>query len=150
MISPLIQLRPLAVLHRLAGAPPPTPLTSRSSSASAASETAVRPMSAAARAIVDEGIDWAERRSPERPTDQMVRPHTQAWLSGLPAACWPMELASRYPRLANQIALAWPDAALCERSLERLLRDERGGRRGFPSAVVLELQALRRLRHVQG
>jgi hypothetical protein len=105
-----------------------------------------RPLSAAARAELSAPSSEHALRAPPRVSDQMIHPHTQAWLHALPAACWPVHLASRYPRIANQLALAWPDAVLCDLTFERLLSDERGGRQGFPAPVLEDLLALRRLR----
>lgn len=108
-----------------------------------------RPMSDAARAILNEPGEWESQRAPARVGDQMIHPHTQAWLRSLPGSRWPMNLASRFPRVANHLALVWPDRVLCERAFERLLQDERGGRQGFPAMVQAELVALRRLRMEQ-
>jgi hypothetical protein len=105
-----------------------------------------RPLSDAARAVLNEPSEWEPKRAPLRASDQMIHPHTQDWLRALPGSRWPMNLASRYPRIANHLALVWPDAVLCGRTFDRLLNDERGGRQGFPDLVRAELVALRRLR----
>jgi hypothetical protein len=98
----------------------------------------------------DEPLRWAEQRSPERVADRMIHPRTQHWMQTLPAGLWPMHLASRYPRIANQLALAWPDRALSERSFAQVLADDRGGRQGFPREVAEELLRLRRHRLALG
>ncbi len=108
-----------------------------------------RPMSEAARAILDDGRQWEAERAPARVGDQMIHPHTQAWLRSLPGSRWPMNLASRFPRVANHLALVWPDRVLCDRAFERLMNDDRAGRQGFPPPVQAELMALKRLRTEQ-
>ena len=52
-------------------------------------------------------------------------------------------LPSQYPRVLNQLAAVWPDAAATRRCFDGLLLDERGTRQGFPPGVVNELTALR-------
>ena len=68
---------------------------------------------------------------------------TNTWLAELPYAVRPIELASRFPRIANSIAELWRRVARCEEYLDSLLVDQRGARRGFPPAVAHELGALR-------
>jgi hypothetical protein len=53
---------------------------------------------------------------------------------GLPYAVRPIELASRFPRIANSIAELWRRVARCEEYLDSLLVDHRGDRTGFPAA----------------
>lgn len=60
----------------------------------------------------------------------------------MPADKRPVELCLRYPRIANRLALAWPDTALAKRVLEDVVVDRRGGRRGFPKVVANELSRL--------
>jgi hypothetical protein len=48
------------------------------------------------------------------------------------------------PRLVNQIAAAWSDRQRCLDALKALTIDNRGGRRGLPSDVLTEVQALHR------
>ena len=45
----------------------------------------------------------------------------------------------QYPRIANRLALVWPDAVLAKRVLDDVVADRRGGRRGFPREVADEL-----------
>jgi len=68
---------------------------------------------------------------------------TNTWLAELPYAVRPIELASRFPRIANSIAELWRRVARCEEYLDSLLVDHRGNRTGFPSAVAQEVAALR-------
>ena len=55
----------------------------------------------------------------------------------------PERLCARYPRVANRLALCWAELDLTERLFDDLLNDRRGGRRGFPAPVLVELRALR-------
>lgn len=56
----------------------------------------------------------------------------------------PHRLCQLYPRVANRLALCWPDWALTERLFEDLMIDKREGRQGFPREVAAELMRLRR------
>lgn len=65
------------------------------------------------------------------------------WAKTLPAALRPVQLCRRYPRVANRLALCWPDLGLTMRLFDDLFVDRRGGRRGFPPDVKAELMMLR-------
>lgn len=88
--------------------------------------------------------DWVHRRRPPVPTDRALAGATIDWMLRLPAALQPRRLADHYPRLANQIAAAWTDRERCLRSLQSLLNDDRGGRRGLPNDLRQEVEALHR------
>ena len=66
-----------------------------------------------------------------------------AWAMALPPALRPVQLCSRYPRVANRLALCWPDLGLTMKLFDDLFIDRRGGRRGFPPDVKAELTKLR-------
>lgn len=51
--------------------------------------------------------------------------------------------AARFPRVLDVLARAWGSPARFHRELDRLVFDERGGREGFPPAVLAELSELR-------
>jgi hypothetical protein len=87
--------------------------------------------------------EWSKRRRPAEARDRLLTPATETWLDRLPRDVRPIELPRAYPRIANQVADVWSDAASCMVLLEALMVDRRGGRRGFPSRVALELAALR-------
>jgi hypothetical protein len=87
--------------------------------------------------------DWLKRRRAAEARDRLLTPATETWLDRLPRDVRPIDLPRAYPRIANQIADAWNDAASCMVMLESLMVDRRGDRRGFPSRVALELAALR-------
>jgi hypothetical protein len=82
-------------------------------------------------------------RRAARHSDEALSGTARIWLRRLPRRQRPLQLCERYPRVANRIAFCWHDAALAEQALDDLLVDRRGGRRGFPLAVVRELQRLR-------
>jgi hypothetical protein len=85
------------------------------------------------------------RRRPPRACDDAINGTTRGWLRRLPAGRRPLQLCCRYPRVANRIAWCWRDPLLLDQVFEDLLVDRRGGRQGFPRAVVQELRRLRDL-----
>ena len=87
-------------------------------------------------------VDWVARRRALVPTDRALAGATIDWLLSLPAPLQPHGLVDQVPRLANQIAAAWPDRSRCLHALKALLTDDRGGRRGLPYALRLEIEAL--------
>lgn len=66
------------------------------------------------------------------------------WLAELPANVRPSELAIRFPHVANKLSAVWYEREKCCEYFDSLMRDRRGGRRGFPPRVALELTALKR------
>lgn len=90
-------------------------------------------------------IDWAAKRDAPSARDHTLSAVARAWVDTLPASQRPLQLCSHYPRIANRLALCWPDPALTNRLFESLFLDQRGGRRGFPADVIAELVALRQL-----
>ena len=88
---------------------------------------------------------WERRRRPLGAADKALTGHALDWLMQLPAALRPQRLCAGYPRVANRLAAAWPDRRAAAVALDELLRDRRGGRRGFPEAMRAELVALRAL-----
>ena len=87
--------------------------------------------------------EWVTRRRPRVATDRALAGTTIDWLLRLPEAVRPRQLCERFPRLANQIADAWFDRDRCVASLDDLLVDRRGGRRGLPYDLRVEVQTLR-------
>jgi hypothetical protein len=69
-------------------------------------------------------------------------PRTVAWVASLPPPMRPHCLTSQFARVANQLGAVWTDAAACREYLASLLIDTRGGRKGFPEAVLSEIEAL--------
>jgi hypothetical protein len=76
------------------------------------------------------------------PVSQPV-PAAFKWIARLPAEVRPLNLLRQYPRIANNLALNWPDRNAFRHYLYDLLVDKRGGRKGFPQPVLQELLALR-------
>ena len=74
----------------------------------------------------------------------VVLPRTAIWISFLPPRVQPSALASQYARIANAICAVWGDLPACRTYLAELLTDQRGGRLGFPSAVLPEIELLQR------
>ena len=85
------------------------------------------------------------RRSPPSPADMTPSSLVPRWMDSLPAEAQAHYLCARFPRIANRLALCWPDAALTVRLLDDFLADKRGTRRGFPSEALNELTTLRQL-----
>jgi hypothetical protein len=85
--------------------------------------------------------DWVSRRKAQ-PADVLL-PSTQRWLHSLPDESRPQALARQFPRLANLIAANWGNTRDCSAFIYSLLRDERGGRRGFPPEVMEDIINLR-------
>jgi len=85
--------------------------------------------------------DWAQRRR-SRPAESLL-PATIRWMAGLPLAVRPCALGIAFPRIANLLARLWPNAAALTDYMTELLVDRRGGRKGFPVDVLLDLHKLR-------
>ena len=75
--------------------------------------------------------------------DEPLSDLARRWVDTLPTRLRPAALCARYARIANRLALCWPDARLTQQLFESLLVDRRGGRKGFPAPVRAELFALR-------
>lgn len=65
------------------------------------------------------------------------------WLAGLPRDVRPHALGRRYPRIVNRLAEIWQRPVQCERFLDELLLDKRGGRAGFPPEVASDIATLK-------
>ena len=96
-----------------------------------------------------EAARWAAQRRPERACDSGLSGTARLWLRRLPARRRPLRLCANFPRVANRIAWCWHDVDLSVQLLEDLLQDRRGGRRGFPPAVVREMLRLREFNRQQ-
>ena len=120
--------------------------SSNAAAASAASNLARAQRSKAVATSEPTGpVAWELMRAPGRQQDHMLLDVTVAWARQLPRELEPFELMERYPRVANRLALCWSDAVLTARLLDTLLMDRRGGRKGFPPNVAVELVRMRRL-----
>jgi hypothetical protein len=85
--------------------------------------------------------DWDHARK-ARPVNRLL-PLGERWLGQLSPAAFPTALVRQYPRIVNLLALHWEDRLACPAYFEELLVDRRGGRRGFPTDVLEDLQNLR-------
>jgi len=85
---------------------------------------------------------WDSRRRAPLPTDHALGGRTLQWIMSLGPDSRPVRLANSIPRIANEIAERWHDAEQTTGYLMGLLRDSRGGRKGFPSEIKRELVAL--------
>lgn len=65
------------------------------------------------------------------------------WLAELPGNVRPRELVVRFPHVANNLAAFWHERELACDCFDSLIRDRRGGRRGFPPSVAHELTVLK-------
>jgi len=89
----------------------------------------------------DTSGDWRKRRSLE-PANGLLKP-TLAWASALPSEAQPRALLTKFPRIANLVAVLWQDPNSLRRYVDDLLVDKRGSRQGFPLDVLREIFALR-------
>lgn len=96
----------------------------------------------AANALPRKEEHWEEQRK-EPSTSEPLGDAANAWMSELPEAVRPRQLALRYARLVNRLCKVWDEPARCERLLDDLMIDRRGGRKGFPLVVANELATLR-------
>jgi hypothetical protein len=82
-------------------------------------------------------------RQPMTTDDLHLSPETRQLLQSLDKLVLPIHLASRFPRVLNEIARLWRRPAHLDRYFDDLLIDKRGGRQGFPFAVAAELAGLK-------
>lgn len=85
---------------------------------------------------------WHRVRRPTTKRDLVLTPSTIEWMRRLPKEIWPLQTGASYPRVLNQLALAWRNPIERETQFELLLNSTRKQRRGFPEAVLVELQTL--------
>ena len=84
---------------------------------------------------------WAGRRKAQ-PVNVLL-PATRRWLESLPPDYCPKAMSEQFPRLANLLAANWNNPKDCSAFIYSLLHDQRGGRRGFPAAVMQDIVNLR-------
>ena len=85
--------------------------------------------------------DWKGRRK-AAPLNKLLGPTLQ-WAEALPPEVKPVALMARYPRVANMVAARSKEGSAFHDYLKTLLVDRRGGRKGFSSDIVGELETLR-------
>ncbi len=101
-------------------------------------EEAFKVLEPGSRPIGDASRSYARLPEPAEP----LAAETVAWLAGLAPEFAPRELASHFPRVANELCANWKRPAQCEVYLNELMLADRNGRAGFPSAVIRELGTL--------
>lgn len=102
-----------------------------------------KPAKAEVASKARDATEIARMREPSAGRETRLSSVTHAWVTSFQSQERPFELCLQYPRVANRIALCWPDPTLARHIFESLLVDKRGGRRGFPPEVQAELIALR-------
>lgn len=81
-------------------------------------------------------------RTPNSSRDLILSALVVGWREKLKPWAGVNELCAHFPRVANRLALCWPDDVLTKMVLKELVTDRRGRRRGFPHPVRAELLAL--------
>jgi hypothetical protein len=84
-----------------------------------------------------------KQRGAPNPRDAILSDLARVWIDTLPSHLRPRALCQHYPRIANRLALCWPDSVLTAKVFASVLEDRRGNRRGFRPDVSRELVALR-------
>lgn len=92
---------------------------------------------------VERGQEVASMRLPQA-TKETLLSETVTWMAQLPRTLRPFNLATQYPRIANEICRRWKLSARCEAYIKELLIVDRDGqkRQGFPPLVASEIAAL--------
>lgn len=94
------------------------------------------------RRATSTSADWHAARAPVSPQENTLSSLAQTWRDSFPPATRPTQLCMRYPRIANRMALCWPDKTLTLQLFQSLQRNQRVGRQGFPAPVSSELERL--------
>lgn len=87
--------------------------------------------------------EWERLRRAKLPTDRALTGRAIDWLIALPPKLRPHSLSVEFPRIVNALAEVWDEPERCQATFDSLLCNERRRRKGFPSAVQGELEALR-------
>lgn len=85
----------------------------------------------------------------KRETPEPLQAFAITWMAKLPRNAQPRETGMQYPRIVNKLAALWHTSEGAGGYLRELLIDRRGTRKGFPTPVAQELQALRTYLTVQ-
>lgn len=94
-------------------------------------------------AAIDSPAHWKRVRRASLPTDRALTGRAIDWLLALPPSLRPETLSHQFPRIVNALTEVWDEPGECQAALDKLLRDGRKGRKGFPPKVQHELVALR-------
>lgn len=96
-------------------------------------------------ALVSDAVaDLQALRHPVDARDNVLHHRTIKWLVALPVGLRPIATGRRFPRIVNRICDLWSQCEYTRLYFQSLLIDRRTGRRGFPSEVKAELEALQR------
>ena len=71
-----------------------------------------------------------------------LAPEADDFFRTLPGSEYPQALVDQYPRIANKIVELRLQREKLDQYFQSLLNDSRGGRQGFPFAVLKDLQNL--------
>jgi hypothetical protein len=86
--------------------------------------------------------NWAGQRRKPLPSDRALTGTSMDWVVSLPAGLRPHSTCEQFPRVINAVADSWDDLSFSVHVIDHMINDYRGGRRGFPVAVQMELLAL--------
>jgi hypothetical protein len=92
--------------------------------------------------VSDTVSDWQAIRRPIDRSDNALHHRTIKWLATLPAGIRPIATGRLYPRIVNRIGDLWSQCEYTRFHFQSLLIDRRKRRKGFPSEVKAELEAL--------
>jgi len=95
------------------------------------------------RASTGRAVKISHRRRRITSDDLHLSSEAKLLLEGLPSPTRPNHLPQIFPRVMNEIAQLWSKPDQLDRYFDELLFDTRGGRRGFPMSVALELSTLK-------
>ncbi len=70
-------------------------------------------------------------------------PEAESHFRQIPGLQYPQALTTQYPRIANRIYRLREDRDELRRCFDELTHDQRGGRRGFPFDVLMDIHGLR-------
>ena len=93
------------------------------------------------------GHEWTSQRRKALPTGRALTGTAMDWVIGWPPVVRPHAACEQFPHVVNVIAESWSDVHCSLQVIDHMIRDCRGGRRGFPAAVKTELQALYDFQH---
>jgi len=95
-------------------------------------------------------VDYTKRRHPAEKTENELNAAGQVLLASITEeSARPKELVATYPRIVNHMAKIWRIPREMDRYFEELLTDARGGRKGFPLRILMELGALKDYYHAK-
>ena len=86
----------------------------------------------------------ASDRGAPGPHDRALSPLAEKWARSLPREANAHLLCARYPRIANRLAITWPDHALAVKIFDEYFFDRRAKRSGFPPEILAELKSIRK------